>query len=101
LSKLEALGSVEMFNELDPLRDVLVRRLSDRMRPILTAERAAASHARFVSEQELFQSSDILSVHLRYSALSDNFVNATRLSLRNRPRCWSIFRARARRSVSW
>ena len=49
--------------------------------PTLTPERAAAAHARFVSEKELFQSSDILSVHLRYSALSDNFVNATRLAL--------------------
>jgi phosphoglycerate dehydrogenase-like enzyme len=49
--------------------------------PTLTAERAAAAHARFVSEKELFESSDILSVHLRYSALSDNFVNATRLAL--------------------
>ena len=28
-----------------------------------------------------FESSDILSVHLRYSALSDNFVNAARLAL--------------------
>ncbi len=49
--------------------------------PTLTAERAAAAHARFVSEQELFQGSDILSVHLRYSALSDNFINAARLAL--------------------
>jgi D-3-phosphoglycerate dehydrogenase / 2-oxoglutarate reductase len=49
--------------------------------PTLTAERAAAAHARFVSEKELFESSDILSVNLRYSALSDNFVNATNLAL--------------------
>jgi D-3-phosphoglycerate dehydrogenase len=49
--------------------------------PTLTAERAAAAHARFVSEKELFETSDILSVHLRYSALSDNFVNARRLAL--------------------
>ena len=49
--------------------------------PTLTAERAAASHARFVSEKELFQDSDILSVHLRYSNLSDNFVDAARLAL--------------------
>jgi phosphoglycerate dehydrogenase-like enzyme len=49
--------------------------------PTLTAERAATAHARFVSEKELFERSDILSVHLRYSALSDNFVNATRLAL--------------------
>jgi len=49
--------------------------------PTLTPERAAASHARFVSEKELFQTSDIVSVHLRYSALSDNFVNASRLAL--------------------
>ena len=33
------------------------------------------------AKKELFKSSDILSVHLRYSALSDNFVNATRLAL--------------------
>jgi D-3-phosphoglycerate dehydrogenase / 2-oxoglutarate reductase len=49
--------------------------------PTLTLERAAAAHARFVNEKELFQSSDILSVHLRYSELSDNFVNAARLAL--------------------
>src|SRR5262249_11702150 len=49
--------------------------------PTLTAERAAAAHARFVSEKELFESSDILSVHLRYSALSDNLINRTRLAL--------------------
>lgn len=49
--------------------------------PTLTPERAGASHARFVSEKELFQSSDILSIHLRYSALSDNFVNRARLAL--------------------
>lgn len=49
--------------------------------PTLAPERAGASQARFVSEKELFQSSDILSVHLRYSALSDNCVNATRLAL--------------------
>jgi len=49
--------------------------------PTLTPERAAAAHARFVGEKELFESSDILSVHLRYSALSNNFVNATRLAL--------------------
>ena len=49
--------------------------------PTLTPERAAAAQARYVSEQELFQSSDILSVHLRYSALSDNFVNRARLAL--------------------
>ncbi|MGH7873399.1 MAG: 2-hydroxyacid dehydrogenase [Candidatus Binatia bacterium] len=49
--------------------------------PTLTAERAAAAHARLVTKEELFRSSDILSVHLRYSALSDNFVNAARLAL--------------------
>src|SRR5262245_21637443 len=49
--------------------------------PTLTTERAAAAQARFVGETELFASSDILSVHLHYSALSDNFVNATRLAL--------------------
>lgn len=49
--------------------------------PTLTVERAAASQARFVSEKELFHSADIVSVHLRYSALSDNFVNAARLAL--------------------
>jgi phosphoglycerate dehydrogenase-like enzyme len=52
--------------------------------PTLTRERAAAAHARFVSEEELFQISDILSIHLRYSALSKNFVNATRLALMKR-----------------
>ena len=49
--------------------------------PTLTPERAAAAQARFVSEGEIFETSDILSVHLRYSALSNNFVNATRLAL--------------------
>ena len=49
--------------------------------PTLTAQRAEASRARFVSEKELFQNSDILSVHLRYSNLSDNFVDAARLAL--------------------
>ena len=49
--------------------------------PTLTPERAAAAHARLVSEEELFRSSDILSVHLRYSALSENFVEARRLAL--------------------
>lgn len=49
--------------------------------PTLTPERAAAAQARFVSEKDLFQSSDILSVHLRYSAFSANFVNAARLAL--------------------
>jgi D-3-phosphoglycerate dehydrogenase / 2-oxoglutarate reductase len=49
--------------------------------PTLTPERAAAAHARFVSEKELFQNADILSVHLRYSKLSDDFINAARLAL--------------------
>ena len=43
LSKLEALGSVEIFNELDPLRDVLVRRLSDRMPQEKSARRLLQS----------------------------------------------------------
>src|SRR6185437_13905382 len=51
--------------------------------PTLTAERAAAAHARFVSEKELFESSDILSVHLRYSDFSNNFVNATQVDGQN------------------
>jgi D-3-phosphoglycerate dehydrogenase len=49
--------------------------------PTLTAERAETARARFVSEKELFQNSDILSVHLRYSNLSDNFVDVARLAL--------------------
>lgn len=49
--------------------------------PTLTAERANASQAHFVGEKQLFQDSDILSVHLRYSKLSDDFVNASRLTL--------------------
>jgi D-3-phosphoglycerate dehydrogenase / 2-oxoglutarate reductase len=49
--------------------------------PTLTAERAETARARFVSEKELFQNSDILSVHLRYSNLSDNFIDAARLAL--------------------
>lgn len=49
--------------------------------PTLTADRAAASAARMVSEEELFRTADILSVHLRRSDFSRNFVNAARLSL--------------------
>ena len=49
--------------------------------PTLTPERAAASGARMVSEEELFRTADILSVHLRYSNLSHDFVNANRLAL--------------------
>ena len=49
--------------------------------PTLTPERAAASSAQFVSEETLFRSSDVLSVHLRYSPLSQDFVNASRLAL--------------------
>ncbi|MBI2368691.1 MAG: D-2-hydroxyacid dehydrogenase family protein [Deltaproteobacteria bacterium] len=49
--------------------------------PTLTPERAAASGARMVSEEELFRTADILSVHLRRSELSRNFVNAARLAL--------------------
>lgn len=49
--------------------------------PTLTPERAAASAVKMVSEQELFRSADILSVHLRYSNISHDFVNAKRLAL--------------------
>ena len=49
--------------------------------PTLTPERAAASAVKMVSEEELFRSADILSVHLRYSNLSHDFVNAGRLAL--------------------
>jgi len=49
--------------------------------PTLTPERAAASGAKMVSEEECFRSADILSVHLRRSEFSRNFVNATRLNL--------------------
>lgn len=49
--------------------------------PTLTPERAAASAVKMVSEEELFRSADILSVHLRYSNLSHDFVNASRLAL--------------------
>src|SRR5439155_4923268 len=48
--------------------------------PTVTPERAAASGARMVSEEELFHASDILSVHLRRSDLSKGFVNAERLA---------------------
>jgi phosphoglycerate dehydrogenase-like enzyme len=48
--------------------------------PTLTAERAAASRATMVSEEELFRASDILSVHLRRSDLSRGFVDAKRLA---------------------
>ncbi len=49
--------------------------------PTLTPERAAASGATMVGEEELFRASDILSVHLRRSDLSRDFVNASRLAL--------------------
>ncbi len=49
--------------------------------PTLTPERAAASGAKMVSEEECFRIADILSVHLRHSDLSRNFVNASRLAL--------------------
>lgn len=49
--------------------------------PTLTLERAAASGATMVGEEELFRGSDILSVHLRRSDLSRDFVNASRLAL--------------------
>jgi len=49
--------------------------------PTLTPERAAASGAQMVSEEELFRNADILSVHLRRSEMSRQFVNATRLAL--------------------
>ena len=49
--------------------------------PTLTPERAAASGAKMVSEEQLFRSADILSVHLRRSEMSHRFVNATRLAL--------------------
>ena len=48
--------------------------------PTLSPERAAASGARMVSEEELFHASDILSIHLRRSDLSKGFVNAERLA---------------------
>jgi phosphoglycerate dehydrogenase-like enzyme len=49
--------------------------------PTLTPERAAASRATMVSEEELFRTADILSVHLRRSEMSRRFVNASRLAL--------------------
>ena len=49
--------------------------------PTLTPERAAASGAEMVSDEELFRTADILSVHLRRSEMSRQFVNATRLAL--------------------
>src|SRR3970040_2149602 len=49
--------------------------------PALTPERPSASGATMVTEGELFRASDILSVHLRRSERSKNFVNASRLAL--------------------
>jgi phosphoglycerate dehydrogenase-like enzyme len=49
--------------------------------PTLTPERAAAAGAQMVSEEELFRTADILSVHLRRSEMSYQFVNAPRLAL--------------------
>lgn len=44
-------------------------------------ERAASSGATMVGEEELFRKSDILSVHLRRTDFSYNFVNTSRLAL--------------------
>lgn len=52
--------------------------------PTLTPERAAAAAVKMVGEEELFRAADILSVHLRYSNLSHDFVNANRLALMKR-----------------
>lgn len=49
--------------------------------PTLTAERAATAGAKMVTEEELFRGAEILSVHLRRSDLSRDFVNASRLAL--------------------
>lgn len=49
--------------------------------PTLTPERAAASAAKMVNEEELFRTADILSVHLRRSDMSHRFVDASRLAL--------------------
>jgi phosphoglycerate dehydrogenase-like enzyme len=49
--------------------------------PTLTPERAIASGAQMVREEELFRTADILSVHLRRSEMSHQFVNASRLAL--------------------
>lgn len=49
--------------------------------PTLTPERATASGAQMVSEEDLFRTADILSVHLRRSEMSHRFVNASRLAL--------------------
>jgi phosphoglycerate dehydrogenase-like enzyme len=46
-----------------------------------TPERETASGVKMVSEEELFSTADILSVHLRRSEMSRQFVNATRLAL--------------------
>ncbi|MGH7930869.1 MAG: NAD(P)-dependent oxidoreductase [Candidatus Binatia bacterium] len=48
--------------------------------PTLTPERAAASGASMVGEEELFRKADILSVHLRRSEFSKGFVNSERLA---------------------
>ncbi len=49
--------------------------------PTLSHERAAATGALMVTEEELFRKSDILSVHLRRSDFSRNFVNASCIAL--------------------
>ena len=49
--------------------------------PTLTPDRASAAGALMVSEEELFRTADILSVHLRRSEMSHRFVNASRLAL--------------------
>ena len=49
--------------------------------PTLTPERAGASGGKMVSQEELFRTADILSVHLRRSETSHRFVDATRLAL--------------------
>ncbi|MBI4528003.1 MAG: D-2-hydroxyacid dehydrogenase family protein [Deltaproteobacteria bacterium] len=61
--------------------------------PSLTEDRAASVGARMVSEEELFRTADILSVHLRRSEWSVNFVSASRLA-RMKPSAWLI-------DISW
>ena len=49
--------------------------------PTLTAERAAASSARYVSWDELFSSADILSVHVPLTDLSLGWITARELGM--------------------
>lgn len=61
--------------------------------PTLTPERAAASGAKAVSLEEGLSTADFVSLHLRYSAETERFLDQTRLS-KMKPGAWLLNTAR-------